>query len=140
MRMAGMSVEQARAKMEKDPNTVIMEPTYDNVFEPWTSNSVIDCVNKIANISRQNLDVQKEVDANPTLKEFARLHPKIFERISNPEITQNEAFMQTIYHMINMQSKVRNGEISDVDARASVSDKALAAVMQCSSASETNTN
>ena len=84
MKLASMNANDLRKKMENDPDAVVMEPTYDHVFDPWPTDKLKRCIGKIATITQtvETDQVNVEVNKNDELKEFAKLHPKIYEQIS----------------------------------------------------------
>lgn len=132
MRLAGMNNSDLQNKMENDPNAVVMQPVYDNVFDPWPSGKLRSCMDTICECTKTKSleEVKAVVNNNPDLSEFAKLHPKIYENLLKKEFVNNDSYMKVIYHMLNIQDGVRAGTTSEVEAKTMVSDKALEAVMK----------
>lgn len=131
MRLSGMN-DELRERLANDPNAMVMEPTYDHVFEPWPKARVraaLDAVQALA-VAHDKAEVDRQVQLDTELREFAKLHGKIYEHASNPAMARNPELMRVVHEMLNLRQRVIDGSLSDTDARASVSDTALAAVMK----------
>ena len=126
-RLSGMNQNDIE-NIANDPSAMVMQPTYDHIFEPWEANRIRRAVNKIINISEsaENKDEVDEVVAkDQELVEFSKLHNIIYTKISNPEIAKKREIVEVLNFMIATQESLRKGELREVDARAKVSDKAL---------------
>lgn len=119
-------------EIENNPNAVVMEPRYTHVFNPWPCETLRSCIDSIAECTKTMSLEQAEatIEGHNKLSEFAKLHPKIYEQLLKKEFVNNEKYMKVIYQMLNLQNEVRMGRMSEVAAKTSVSDQALAAVMK----------
>ena len=129
-RLSGMNQRDVE-NLANDPSAVVMQPTYDHIFEPWQSSRLLIAVKKIqefAQASNSKEDVDKFVNDDAELKEFAKLHAVMYSKISDPVLANNSKLMEVVMFMIQTQESVRSGEIKDSDARARISDKALSSL------------
>lgn len=134
MKLVSMHASGLQSKVDNDPTATVMQPTYDNVFDPWPRDKLRTCIDKIAYAVKNGAtssEVSSMVQSDQTLSQFAKLHPKIYEQISKKDFVTNEKYMNVLYEMLDLQNGVRSGEISDVEAKTAVSDKALGAVHTC---------
>lgn len=121
-------IEQLAARRD----TVIMQPEYD-VFEPWPEDRVRACVNRLCRISRAAAsaeDARREALKHEELKAFSERYVKMFERFSDPAMSRSEENVKVIMSMIMLHERMRAGEISETQAKAQVSDTALAAILR----------
>ena len=117
--------------LANDPSAMVMQPTYDHIFEPWQATRIRQAVNKIKKIAESaesKDDVDQAVAKDHELAEFSKLHGIIYSKISDPNVAKKPEIMNVLDFMIATQDSLRKGEIKEVDARAQVSDKALSAV------------
>lgn len=128
MRLVSMDASGLQSKVDNDPSAMVMQPTYDNVFDPWPSEKLRACIDKIASEVKCGKDVSGMVQSDEVLSEFAKLHPKIYEQVCKKDFVNNEKHMNVLYQMLVLQESLRNGDISEVEAKTAVSDEALNAV------------
>lgn len=126
-RLSGMTPAKLQERVDNDPHAVVMQAVHDNVFEPWPPARVRRCVRQIAAAAcdggKGTVDALLERDNE--LREFSRLHPLIFAKVSVPEVASSAPLMAVIEHMLKVRRQVTEGRVTDSEARAAVSDAAL---------------
>lgn len=130
-KLAGMNASDLQRRIDEDPTAVVMQPTYDNTFDPWDARQIRLHVNTISTAARVGgrSEVQRVLDSSKDARQFARLHPKLYKHVSNPDVAANEALMGVIEQMLTERARVHSGLVTDTEARATVSDTALKAVI-----------
>jgi len=131
---AGQNEVEARAA--NDPNAVVMRAVYDNEFEPWPKARLVRCVQALASQTRGFGNAEDARDAaaraapgQPDAAEFARLHPLLFQQLTDPDFVRREGMVELLLEMIDLQCDVQSGRVAESVARARVSDRALQVVM-----------
>lgn len=126
MRAMGLSQEELRRRAENDPSAVVMEPTYDNVFEPWPRAKIEACMVQVrALVKTRPTEVATRVEADETLREFARLHPRLYTLVSDAVYDHTPV----IRHLLDTREQLASGHITQAQACTAVSDRALEAAM-----------
>ena len=131
-RMTGLSQADVEALAQVEGN-VVMQPTYDVVFGPWARDRVrkaLDAVLDIAASESSSSDTVARAMQNPELSEFAGKYQIMFKRASDPAVARNPSHVATMHHMIEVFDQMQKGAVSEQDARASVSDRALSGLMK----------
>jgi len=131
---AGQNKVEARAA--NDPNAVVMRAVYDNEFEPWSKERLVGCVEAHASQTRgfdNATDARnaaaRAASSQPDAAEFARLHPLLFQQLTDPDFVRREGMVGLLLEMIDLQCDVQSGRVAEPVARARVSDRALQVVM-----------
>ena len=130
-RVTGLSQADVEALATQQGN-VVMRPTYDVVFEPWPRERVRRAVDATSRLARGAVSAdaaQAKAMEDPELAEFASKYQVMFKRASDPAVAGNESHMATIHHMIDVFDQMQRGAVSEQDARASVSDRALSGLL-----------
>lgn len=131
-RLASLSPDELH-EMASRSDTVVMQPTYDTVFEPWPQERLLQALEKLQSLSlslNSKSKTMKEAEKDPTLSEMKQKYKLLFERVCDPDIAGNVQHMNTIFFMVSIQTKLANKEIKEEDAKAMVSDRALASLMK----------
>jgi len=118
-----------RRRAEADPSITVMEATHDNLFEPWQPDRLMRCVRTVAATALAGglAGVKAALDADPDeLGEFARLHPMLYEKVSQPVTAGDPAIMGLVESMIRTRMQLDAGKLDTKEARERVSDAALA--------------
>jgi hypothetical protein len=131
-RLSGMTPSELQERVDSDPHAVIMQAVHDNVFEPWAPARVRRCVRRVAAAARDGGKgtVDALLERDDELREFARLHPVIFSKVSAPEVAGSEPLMAVIEQMLKVRRRLSEGRVTEAQARAEVSDAALRAVVE----------
>lgn len=132
IRLADMRDEALRARIANDPSAVVMQPTYDNVFEPWATQRLLAAVDRVVEVAvalGDELAVDKRIQADAELAEFSKLHPELYSILRQRNVASDARMLGVVRFMVETRDRYRRGEVSDMTARAAVSDRALAAVM-----------
>lgn len=119
------------ALAEQEGN-VVMCPTYDVVFEPWPRERVRRAVDATARLALQTASgdaARAKAMEDAELAEFAGKYQVMFKRASDPAVAANASHMATIHHMIDVFDNLQRGAVTEQDARASVSDRALSGLL-----------
>lgn len=130
-RLASLSPEELR-EVASRRDTVVMQPTFDTVFEPWAEERLLDAIQKLQQISLNSSSKEATDSAatDPELQEMKKFYKILYERVCDPKIAGNVDHMNTIFFMVSMQTKLKKNEITETDAQALVSDKALAGLVK----------
>lgn len=131
-RLANLSPDELK-EMASRSDTVVMEPTYDTIFEPWPEEKLLQAIQDLQNLSlslNSKDKTSKESEKNPILKEMKEKYKLLFERVCDPKIAGNVDHMNTIFFMVSVQTKLANKELKEEDAKAMVSDRALTSLMK----------
>ena len=130
-RLSGMNQNDVEM-LANDPTAVVMQPTYDNVFEPWGENRLIRAIDRIASISKKSVtkeEVDSLVNSDKELSTFRDLHVVIYKRISNPEVVKKTNVIEMVKFMLKTRAALYNQDIDENTARARISDKALSSLV-----------
>lgn len=114
-------------------DTVVMQHTHDTLFEPWSEDRLTTAIQRLQQISleHRSTETTKRVAANDAELALLRDHYKLlYERICDPSIASNLSHMNTILFMIATHGRMNRNEISEPEARAAASDRALASLME----------
>ena len=134
MRHQQQALSEDRIKeLSKDPTKVVYQPTYDVLFEPWPSRRVETAVRRIVTISagcRTPEEARATCSKDTELKAFGELYQKFYEKFTTPSIAQNREHVEVAMQMIRVHERMRQGQLSETDARSQVSDIALASLMR----------
>lgn len=120
-------------ELSKDPTKVVYQPTYDVIFEPWSSRRVETAVRRIVTIAAgcDTAEAAREICSKEAeLKAFGELYQKFYEKFSTPEIARNREHVHVAMEMIRLHEEMRRGKLSETDAKSQVSDIALASLMR----------
>jgi hypothetical protein len=134
MRLAGLNEADLRQRALDDPSAMVMQPTYDHVFQPWSTGRLLDCIRRLRRLARADgteaeSAIAAALAASGELRDFARLHPKLCTHVCTPAVARDDELMQVVFKMIDVQAMMTRGDMTDATARAVVSDTALQAVM-----------
>ena len=130
-RLSGLSAAEV-ATLAADPSNVVMQPTYDVVFTPWPRHRLEAALRRLADIARRSAskeEAQRTASEVAELREFARCYQLMYERVSDPAIAANEGHMKILTYMIDEHDRMERGEVGEAQARANVSDFALAGLL-----------
>lgn len=120
-------------ELSKDPTKVIYQPTYDTIFEPWSSRRVETAVRRIVRIAMGSADAEAAravCERDAELKAFSELYQKFYEKFTTPSIAQNPEHVHVAMEMIRLHEEMRRGRMSETAAKSQVSDIALASLMR----------
>jgi hypothetical protein len=129
-RVSGLTRQQAEALAETEGN-VVMQPTWDVVFEPWQPDRLRAAIARLAESAARSATkeaCQEEARGDPELRELAAHYQVFYERVSDPAVAAS-SHMQVVWHMLDTHARMQRGELSETSARAAVSERALASVM-----------
>lgn len=90
-------------ELSKDPTKVIYQPTYDTIFEPWSSRRVETAVRRIVRIAMGSADAEAAravCERDAELKAFSELYQKFYEKFTTPSIAQNPEHVHVAMEMI----------------------------------------
>ena len=86
----GCFTDEKLKELSSQPNTVVMQPTYDTVFEPWPVSRVSSVMDKIVNITNENKTLtfsfggsNKTVDLVPGIYTFASMASHLQDRMNS---------------------------------------------------------
>lgn len=140
-RMQGVTPAQLRQMAENDPSVQVMEAVHDNIFEPWDPRRLRSAIDQVAQTACKGgkgaVDALLERDAN--LRSFARLHPMIFSKVSDPNFAADPARMKVFFDMLRMRTELQSGSMSEAQARERVAEMALKATPRVPSSSASAT-
>lgn len=116
------------------PNTIVMQPTYTTVFEPWPAHQVKRMIGRLADITRtkKTLSVEEIRDYCHTLRDvedFAHKYKIMYEKLTTPLFVEDEENVNILYKMVDLKNAVDQNATTDEMARATVSDMTLKSLM-----------
>ncbi len=132
----GYFTEEKLKELSSQENTVVMQPTYDTIFEPWPTNRVNVCVDTIVamtkSMSESTCDeIQNYVkNHSKNLEEFSNHYQVMFKKITDPSFIQDEENISIVKKMILLKSAVDKNITSNEEAQAQASDIALKSLAQ----------
>ena len=131
-RVAHLTQDDIR-RLSKRKDTVVYETEYTTVFTPWEDGRVRSVIRKLRSISINCDDEEEAREAalkDPELREFSNLYQTMFKVLCNPAHARSEETVKTLLAFVDLQAKLRAGEVTDQQARASASDTALAGILR----------
>ena len=123
-------------ELSEQPNTVVMQPTYDTVFEPWHPSKVSDVMDNIVELTKQNKDktVEEIQDickrSSSTVIEFSQNYQTMFKKITEPEFIRDAKNIKVIKQMILLKSAVDRNLTSAEQAQGEAADLAMKSLVE----------
>lgn len=126
----GCFTDEKLRELSEQENTVVMQPTYDTVFEAWPAskvNVIVDTVVAITNRMHQNTEdeIKEECFRNASIHEFSKCYQTMFQKLVNPLFVSDKENIGILKRMIMLKSAVDNNVLTSQSAQAQVSDLAL---------------
>lgn len=120
-------------QLSQDPTKVVYQPTYDVVFEPWSTRRVETALRRVVAIAAGSATAEqarKVCSEDAELRAFAALYQKFYEKFSTPEVARNKEHVHVAMEMIRLHDEMQRGQLSEMAAKTQVSDIALASLMR----------
>ena len=126
----GCFTDEKLKELSSQPNTVVMQPTHDVVFNPWQSSRVSETMDKIVKITlERNAQPEEEIQAyckkQPDLCDFAQKYQVMFKKLTCPEFVKDGENLKIMKRMILLRAAVDNNMTTAQAAQAEASDIAL---------------
>lgn len=112
-------------ELAEQPNTIVMKPTYDTLFEPWPAGRVLEIMDTIVKITKNHSNPHEECLKNKNIAEFSSKYQKMYEKLVNVEFVRDDENLKVMKQMILLKAAVDKNMTSEEDAKAEVADLAL---------------
>ncbi len=123
-------------ELSEQPNTVVMQPTYDTVFEPWPSAKVSSIMDRVVEITNANKNKTPEEiqnickNADKNIEDFAHKYQIMFKKLTEPAFVEDEKNIKVIKQMILLKCAVDKNMTSVEAAQAEASDLAMKSLVE----------
>lgn len=104
------------AELAERPDTVVYEPTYDTVFEPWDAARVRRCVRRMVASSRRHgttADAQRALADDAEVCEFQGKYQTMYAKLTDPAFVRNEHHVGAMLSMIDIREQFERGEVDE---------------------------
>lgn len=117
------------ARLSQEDDKVVYRETHDHTFEPWDVDEVEKCAGRMYEITHElkhDVDaIRARIDADCTLKKFARDHPTLAAKLSDHRFCNDKRILSTLMAMFKQRKLMMSGQITEEEARNRVSAAAL---------------
>jgi hypothetical protein len=126
----GCFTDEKLKELAEQPNTIVMQPTWDVEFEAWPAQKVSIAIDTIVNITKDLKDhdieaVHGKCEEQETLKEFSQKYQLIYKKITDYSFIKEKENLTVLKKMVMIKSAVDTNTTSMQNAQAQVSDIAL---------------
>ena len=124
----GCFSEQKLKELASQPNTTVMQPTYDTIFEPWPAARVHEVMDQLAavTIKYNSVDkVREECSKNQSFVEFSQKYKVMYDKMTTPLFVKDSENIKVLKKLILLKAAVDQNITSQEDAQAQASDIAL---------------
>tara|TARA_B100000683_G_scaffold240334_1_gene247459 strand:+ start:6668 stop:7120 length:453 start_codon:yes stop_codon:yes gene_type:complete len=111
----------------------VYEHVYTKEFDPWPTQRVQGCVQRLVSISRHAQDAEKAKAtalADAELAEFSTCYQMMFAKLCDPTVSSNPSHVATMYALVKLHDELRTGKKTGDEARGEASNIALAGLLQ----------
>ena len=121
-------------ELAQQPNTIVMKPTHDVIFEPWSPKELMSVLKGLQGFVIKNQEKPADeirrlaIATNDKLKEFSEKYRIMFKRVTEPEVATDPKKMAVIFAMIDIKQRIKEGKIDENTAKAELSTIAINAV------------
>lgn len=123
-------------ELSEQSNTVVMQPTYDTIFEPWPASKVSDIMDKIVQMTNANKSKPAEEiqdickKSNKNIDEFAQKYQIMFKKLTEPSFIEDEKNIKVIKQMILLKCAVDKNMTSAEAAQGEAADLAMKSLVE----------
>lgn len=126
----GCFTDEKLKELSEQPNTVVMQPTYDTVFTPWPAERVSLIVDQLAQTTKSKKNCSPEeirvfCKDNKDFSEFSEKYKTMFEKLTVPDFVEDVDNLRVIKQMVLLKAAVDNNMTTAQEAQAQASDIAL---------------
>ena len=137
--------EEHLAKLAAEPNTMVMQPTYDTQFEPWPAQRVNETMDVIVMLTNRNKNLKTDeirdvCKRQPTLLEFSEKYKLIFQKLTDPAFVEDVENLSVLKKMVLLKASVDNKIVTAESAQSQVSDLALKSLASRVSSQSSSSN
>ena len=117
-------------ELAEKPNTIVMTPTHDTVFEPWPAARVASMLDMISTItkrmkSQSSEEIQDYCKSHPDMHEFSEKYQVMFKKITDPLFVQDDENLKVMKKLVLLKAAVDNNLTTSEQAQAEAADLAL---------------
>ena len=123
-RTVGCFTEEKLRELAETPNVTVMQPTHDIVFQPWCASKVMECVDRVATLTKSGCD-PGSIRQNPLLDEFASKYTTFFSKLTDPLFVADREHIAVMKRIIVLHGMVQSGTIDEQTGQAQSADIAL---------------
>ena len=126
----GCFTEEKLKELSSQPNTMVMQPTHDVIFEPWSAQKVSDIMDRVVKITKENENIDSESIKSICMKDkdisdFSEKYQVMFGKLIDPLFVKDTENLRVIKKMIMLKFSMDQGKTSSQQAQAEASDLAL---------------
>lgn len=138
----GSFTESQLQELSEQPNVVVYQPTHDFHFQPWSSSTVDEYVDKLILATNKwkgdEKTLRKQLTNDTNMCEFAARYKTFFEKLTTPSFVQDSEHVNIVRQMLNIRKQVETGTLSETDAKVKVADVALVSLVGRAQSSSTS--
>lgn len=121
----GCFTEEKLRELAEQPNVTVMQPTHDIRYTPWTAQKVSECVDRLAQLTRDGVDADTIKTLDEDLADFASKYTVFFAKLTDTRFVEDAAHVKTVKQLVTLRGMVEIGLMSEVEAQAQAADTAL---------------
>ena len=133
-RVACLQEEKLR-EIAQQPNTIVMQPTYDTHFAPWEFDDLAAVLRELqAYVIQRGKSVPVDeirsgaVTSSTKFKRLSETCKVIFARVTEYDVASSTKKMAVIFAMIDIRREIQMGGIDEDTAKAKLSSMAIDAL------------
>ena len=121
----GCFTDEKLRELAEQPNVTVMQPTHDIRYTPWTAQRVSECVDRLAQLTRNGVDAEVIKEKDPEIADFASKYTVFFSKLTDPAFVRDAGHVKTVKQLVTLRGLVELGAITEVEAQAQAADTAL---------------
>lgn len=142
-RVARLNEEELRKLAAERDDVVVYTETHDRVYEPWDSARLRRTVDKLCELTLRYSDTDdasclrgRVVAEDADVAEFSNTHARMFEKLTTPDFVRDPRALKAMYTLIATYDRMRQGVISEEDARTHAAGVAIRHALETDSSSD----
>lgn len=138
----GCYTDEKLQELAEQPNTIVMQPTHDVIFEPWPASRVSHMMDEIIKITKNRShetvdEIRNYCKTRNDISEFSEKYQKMFEKLTEPLFIQDIENVNIMRKLILLKAAVDKKITTNDQAQAEAADIALKSLV---SRVKSNTN
>ena len=121
----GMFTEAQVREMAERGDTTVYKNDYTNRFNPYTTDEVNECIDKLLNIMESKTDIEDVLSKDAKLKDFSEKYQVFYKNLTDKDFIAKPQNISTVRRLVSLKAKMDQGQITEDAARTQCSTIAL---------------